>query len=127
MVRLRPAVRGGNRDRPALGDAVSPREVGRCRDAHAAQLRRGGRELESRLMDLYPAIDLRSGKVVRLARGDYDEQTVYDDDPVAVARRFDAAGARWIPCVGLGAGRYGGKPHLSLIEPICANLRAQAP
>ena len=41
-------------------------------------------------MDLYPAIDLRSGKVVRLARGDYEHQTIYDDDPVGVARRFDA-------------------------------------
>ncbi|MDQ1381620.1 MAG: phosphoribosyl isomerase, partial [Actinomycetota bacterium] len=47
-------------------------------------------------MDLYPSIDLRAGQVVRLARGDYDAQTVYDDDPIAVARRFDAAGARWI-------------------------------
>ena len=76
-------------------------------------------------MDLYPAIDLRSGKVVRLARGDYDEQTVYDDDPVAVARRFDAAGARWIHVVDLDAARDGGNPNLSMIEAICANVRAK--
>ncbi len=76
-------------------------------------------------MDLYPAIDLRSGKVVRLARGDYDEQTVYDDDPVAVARRFDAADARWIHVVDLDAARDGGNPNLSVIEAICANVRAK--
>ena len=73
-------------------------------------------------MDLYPAIDFRSGKVVRLARGDYEDQTIYDDDPVAVARRFDAAGARWIHVVDLDAARDGGNPNLSVIEAICANV-----
>ena len=76
-------------------------------------------------MDLYPAIDLRSGKVVRLARGDYEQQTIYDDDPVAVARRFDAAGARWIHVVDLDAARDGGNPNLSVIEAICANVGAR--
>jgi phosphoribosylformimino-5-aminoimidazole carboxamide ribotide isomerase len=76
-------------------------------------------------MDLYPSIDLRAGRVVRLARGDYDAQTVYDDDPVAVARRFDAAGARWIHVVDLDAALSGGNPHLSVIESICANVGAR--
>jgi len=76
-------------------------------------------------MDLYPAIDLRSGKVVRLARGDYEHQTIYDDDPVGVARRFDAAGARWIHVVDLDAARDGGNPNLSVIEAICANVGAR--
>ena len=43
------------------------------------------------MTELYPAIDLRAGKAVRLLRGDYDAETVYSDDPVAVARGFDAA------------------------------------
>ncbi len=73
-------------------------------------------------MDLYPSIDLRGGQVVRLARGDYDLQTIYDDDPVAVARRFDAAGARWIHVVDLDAALAGGNPNLSMIEAICANV-----
>jgi phosphoribosylformimino-5-aminoimidazole carboxamide ribotide isomerase len=73
-------------------------------------------------MDLFPSIDLRAGRVVRLARGDYDQQTVYDDDPVAVARRFDAAGARWIHVVDLDAALGGGNPNLSVIEAICANV-----
>jgi phosphoribosylformimino-5-aminoimidazole carboxamide ribotide isomerase len=76
-------------------------------------------------MDLYPSIDLRGGQVVRLARGDYDAQTVYDDDPVAVARRFDAAGARWIHVVDLDAALSGGNPNLSVIEAICANVGAK--
>jgi len=76
-------------------------------------------------MDLYPAIDLRSGKVVRLSRGDYEHQTIYDDDPVGVARRFDAAGARWIHVVDLDAARDGGNPNLSVIEAICANVGAR--
>ena len=44
-------------------------------------------------MKIFPAIDLRGGKVVRLTQGDYDRMTVYADDPVAVAEGFRAAGA----------------------------------
>jgi len=76
-------------------------------------------------MDLFPSIDLRAGQVVRLARGDCSAQTVYDDDPVAVARRFDAAGARWIHVVDLDAALDGGNPNLAMIEAICANVGAQ--
>jgi phosphoribosylformimino-5-aminoimidazole carboxamide ribotide isomerase len=76
-------------------------------------------------MDLFPSIDLRDGQVVRLARGDYDAQTVYGDDPVAVAREFDAAGARWIHVVDLDAALNGGNPNLSVIEAICANVQAR--
>jgi phosphoribosylformimino-5-aminoimidazole carboxamide ribotide isomerase len=76
-------------------------------------------------MDLFPSIDLRDGQVVRLARGDYDAQTVYGDDPVAVAREFDAAGAHWIHVVDLDAALNGGNPNLSVIEAICANVQAR--
>ncbi len=76
-------------------------------------------------MDLFPSIDLLSGQVVRLARGDYDARTVYDDDPVAVARRFDEAGARWIHVVDLDAALSGGNPNLAAIEAICANVGAR--
>lgn len=47
-------------------------------------------------IDLYPAIDLRGGKVVRLTEGDYDSETTYGDDPVAVAESFVDAGAPWV-------------------------------
>lgn len=71
-------------------------------------------------MDLYPAIDVRDGKVVRLLRGDYSLQTVYDDDPVAVARRFVAAGAQWIHMVDLDAALHGGQPNLDAIRAVCS-------
>ena len=54
--------------------------------------------------DLYPAIDLRGGRVVRLTKGDYDAETVYGDDPVSVALSFVAAGAPWVHVVDGGAG-----------------------
>ena len=58
-------------------------------------------------MDLYPAIDLRDGRCVRLYQGDYDQETVYADDPVGQARAFAAAGARWVHVVDLDAARTG--------------------
>lgn len=52
-------------------------------------------------MELYPAIDLRGGEVVRLAQGASDRQTSYGSDPAAQARTFAAAGARWLHVVDL--------------------------
>ena len=75
-------------------------------------------------MDLFPSIDIRDGKVVRLLRGDYSVQTTYGDDPVAVARDFDVAGARWIHVVDLDAARDGGNPNLGLVAAICAAVSA---
>ncbi|HUF36633.1 MAG TPA: 1-(5-phosphoribosyl)-5-[(5-phosphoribosylamino)methylideneamino]imidazole-4-carboxamide isomerase [Gemmatimonadales bacterium] len=52
-------------------------------------------------MDLYPAIDIRNGRVVRLLQGEATRQTVYGDDPAAVAVRFAEQGARWVHVVDL--------------------------
>jgi phosphoribosylformimino-5-aminoimidazole carboxamide ribotide isomerase len=52
-------------------------------------------------MDLFPAIDIRQGKVVRLAQGEAGAETVYAQDPAAVAEQFAADGARWIHVVDL--------------------------
>jgi phosphoribosylformimino-5-aminoimidazole carboxamide ribotide isomerase len=52
-------------------------------------------------VELYPAIDIRSGRVVRLSQGEATRQTVYGDDPAAVAEAFVVAGARWIHVVDL--------------------------
>jgi phosphoribosylformimino-5-aminoimidazole carboxamide ribotide isomerase len=52
-------------------------------------------------MDLYPAIDLRGGQVVRLAQGEAARATIYHDDPVAQAEQFVEAGARWLHVVDL--------------------------
>jgi phosphoribosylformimino-5-aminoimidazole carboxamide ribotide isomerase len=58
--------------------------------------------------EVIPAIDLRGGRVVRLAQGDYARETQFDADPVALAREYEAAGARWLHLVDLDAARAGG-------------------
>jgi phosphoribosylformimino-5-aminoimidazole carboxamide ribotide isomerase len=70
---------------------------------------------------IYPAIDLRGGKVVRLAQGDLARQTVYGDDPAAVARRWLDAGAQWLHVVNLdGAIGEAGASNLAAQEQIVA-------
>jgi phosphoribosylformimino-5-aminoimidazole carboxamide ribotide isomerase len=71
------------------------------------------------MMDLYPAIDLLGGRCVRLVQGDFATSTSYADDPVAVARGFEAAGARWIHVVDLDAARRTGD-NLAAIEAVAA-------
>ncbi len=71
-------------------------------------------------MDLYPAIDLRGGKVVQLTQGDFDRERVHGDDPVALAQAFVAAGARWIHTVDLDAARGGAPVNRRLIAAIAA-------
>ncbi len=58
-------------------------------------------------MYLLPAIDILGGKAVRLAKGDYAQVTVYNDDPIAQARAFEAAGARWLHVVDLDGAKSG--------------------
>lgn len=61
----------------------------------------------ARPFTVYPAIDVRGGAVVRLLRGDYDQETRYTDDPVTVAEGYARAGARWLHLVDLDAAREG--------------------
>lgn len=70
-------------------------------------------------MHLFPAIDLRDGKVVRLLRGDYGRQTTYGDDPASQARAFADAGASWLHVVDLDGARSGTLRHLDDIAAIC--------
>lgn len=69
-------------------------------------------------MYLFPAIDLREGKVVRLLRGDYARQTTYGDDPLVFARAFEEAGATWLHVVNLDGARAGVPGHIEEIEAI---------
>ncbi len=71
-------------------------------------------------MIILPAIDLRGGRVVRLTKGDYDREKVYNDDPVAVARDFFACGARWLHAVDLDGAREGAPRNAALIEDLAA-------
>ncbi|ABO68367.1 MULTISPECIES: 1-(5-phosphoribosyl)-5-[(5-phosphoribosylamino)methylideneamino]imidazole-4-carboxamide isomerase [Geobacillus] len=56
---------------------------------------------------IYPAIDMRGGKCVRLLQGDYNKETVYGDSPVAMAEQFAAQGAEWIHMVDLDGAKEG--------------------
>ena len=56
-------------------------------------------------MEIWPAIDLRHGKPVRLKQGDYDRQTVFGDDPVEFALQWKDAGAKWLHLVDLDAAK----------------------
>ncbi len=71
-------------------------------------------------MDLYPAIDLRGGRCVRLVEGDFGRETVYGDDPVAVAEGFASAGTRWIHVVDLDAARTGEAVNRPVVARIAA-------
>jgi phosphoribosylformimino-5-aminoimidazole carboxamide ribotide isomerase len=74
-------------------------------------------------MIVYPAIDLRGGRCVRLTQGDFARETVYGDDPVGVARRWEALGARWIHVVDLDGARAGRPVQAPLVAAICAAVR----
>ena len=69
-------------------------------------------------MLIYPAIDLYGGKAVRLYKGDYAQMTVYNDDPVAVAKDFAAKGAVWIHLVDLEGAKSGTTPNFDTVTAI---------
>ena len=71
-------------------------------------------------MHLFPAIDLRGGRCVRLHQGDYGQETVYGDDPVAQAVAFADAGAGWIHVVDLDAARSGIPENRDVVAAIAA-------
>ena len=75
---------------------------------------------------LLPAIDLRAGRVVRLRQGDFDQETAYGDDPVAVARGFAAAGATWLHVVDLDGARSGTPAHTVVIKSMVVSVEGSA-
>ena len=71
-------------------------------------------------MILFPAIDIRDGKAVRLIQGDYEQETKYDDDPVVAARRWVDGGATWLHVVDLDGARAGEPVNLDHVRRIVA-------
>jgi phosphoribosylformimino-5-aminoimidazole carboxamide ribotide isomerase len=69
---------------------------------------------------LFPAIDIRGGKAVRLIQGDYAQETKYDDDPVVAARRWVDGGAGWLHVVDLDGARAGEPVNLEHVRRIVA-------
>lgn len=72
---------------------------------------------------VYPAIDIRDARIVRLAQGDYARETRYGDDPLAQIQRYAEAGATWLHLVDLDAARDGGYTLAPLLERIRATTR----
>jgi phosphoribosylformimino-5-aminoimidazole carboxamide ribotide isomerase len=74
---------------------------------------------------LFPAIDVRAGRVVRLSQGDFARETVYGDSPADVAESFVVAGAGWVHLVDLDAARGDGSNHDAIAE-VAARLDKRA-
>jgi phosphoribosylformimino-5-aminoimidazole carboxamide ribotide isomerase len=72
-------------------------------------------------VELYPAVDIRAGRVVRLSQGEASRETSYHDDPVAQAEGFVAAGASWIHVVDLDRA-FGTGENLAVIRSIAARV-----
>jgi phosphoribosylformimino-5-aminoimidazole carboxamide ribotide isomerase len=71
-------------------------------------------------MQIWPAIDLRGGKCVRLKQGDYQRETTYGDDPAEMARRWVEQGAECLHLVDLDGARDGSNANLPAVESILA-------
>ena len=69
-------------------------------------------------MILFPAIDLYDRKAVRLYKGDYNQMTVYSENPIEIALDFSSCGATHIHMVDLEGAKDGTTPNLSLVEQI---------
>jgi 1-(5-phosphoribosyl)-5-[(5-phosphoribosylamino)methylideneamino] imidazole-4-carboxamide isomerase/N-(5'phosphoribosyl)anthranilate isomerase len=69
-------------------------------------------------MILLPAVDIRGGRCVRLVQGDFGRETVYDDDPVAVAKRYASEGAEWLHVVDLDAALEGVPRNRDLVAEV---------
>ncbi len=74
-------------------------------------------------MMLYPAVDLKDGKCVRLLQGRFDEMTAYGDDPVAMAEKWAALGAEFLHVVDLDGARSGKAGNRTVIKAMAATVR----
>lgn len=69
-------------------------------------------------MYIFPAIDLYEGKAVRLLRGEYDQMTVYSENPIEIAYEFEASGASHIHMVDLEGAKNGGTPNIDIVRQV---------
>ena len=79
------------------------------------------------MLELYPSIDLRGGRVVRLRQGDFAQETVYGDDPVVVAKSYADAGVSWVHVVDLDAAERDGSNRdlvVAVANAVAARVQA---
>ena len=74
-------------------------------------------------MIVYPAIDLKDGKCVRLIQGDFDKSTTYNGNPLDQAKHFENLGAEWLHCVDLDGAKTGQSTNIKSIEDIISNAK----
>ncbi|RLQ96692.1 1-(5-phosphoribosyl)-5-[(5-phosphoribosylamino)methylideneamino]imidazole-4-carboxamide isomerase [Falsibacillus albus] len=74
---------------------------------------------------IYPAIDMRNGKCVRLVQGDYNRETVYGDSPFAMAKTFVDQGAQWIHMVDLDGAKSGSRVNSQYVIQAAKELNAK--
>ncbi len=72
-------------------------------------------------MKIFPAIDLYEGKAVRLLKGNYNDLTVYSENPIEIAKDFEAQGATELHTVDLEGARDGGTPNIDIIKSFVEN------
>jgi len=69
-------------------------------------------------MEIIPAVDIRGGKCVRLYQGDYQQEIIFSEDPLAVARTWQAQGVRWLHIVDLDGAASGAPQNLEVVQKI---------
>ena len=72
-------------------------------------------------MKLFPAIDLKDKKVVRLFKGDYNQMTVYSDNPLEIAKGFKESGAEYLHVVDLDGAKDGDNPNFEIVADLAKN------
>ena len=73
-------------------------------------------------MQIYPAIDIRNGKCVRLYQGDFAKETVYSANPLAIAELFAVQGAGWLHVVDLDAAKNPGQSQIDVIKNLITGV-----
>ena len=71
-------------------------------------------------MKIYPAIDVIEGQVVRLTKGDFNQKTIYDSDPIAIAKKFETMGAEYLHMVDLDGAKAGRPVQTDLFKQIAS-------
>ncbi|MEP6946697.1 MAG: 1-(5-phosphoribosyl)-5-[(5-phosphoribosylamino)methylideneamino]imidazole-4-carboxamide isomerase [Acidobacteriota bacterium] len=77
------------------------------------------------MIEIIPAMDLIDGKCVRLTQGDFSRETVYSDDPLETAKRFEAAGSRRLHMVDLDGARSGSPSNLNVLKHVASRTRLE--
>ena len=72
-------------------------------------------------MNIFPAIDLFDKKAVRLFKGDYNQMTIYSENPLEIAKDFESKGAKFLHIVDLEGAKLGTTPNIDVIENIKKN------